>query len=352
MKSKPCIYCSSIADNTTEHCLPKGLGSFKGHHILKNTICKACNKPISIAEEQFLRASPEAFIRQILGIKGRKYHDEISPFYRGSAGAPPIVIKRPYPGSDIEVLWEIIPGTKTLNPLRQILMTVDNVDVIPIPIPRKISSKDELLDILRERNLEKAKPLYFFGNQEDWQTFQDILTQIWPGRRVTHMLLPPRERLKIQANVKIRVTSLYFRAVAKIGFHYFLSVFSDRFNGSEREFDPIRSFIRDGKGQPEEFVFQTKKQILDALHKGFTTKNWGHLLTAEVRNSFIFSKVQFFVGPDNMPQVFEIRLGNNPSRFSFPESNGHFYSYYPEGPKNGYDGEVIPMRKINIMIPR
>lgn len=352
MKSKHCIYCSSIADKATEHCLPKGLGSFKGHHVLENRICKACNKPISIAEEQFLRASPEAFIRQFLGIKGRKYHAEISPFYRGSADAPPINIRRLYPGSDKEVLWEIIPGTKTLNPLRQIVMTLDNLNVIPVPIPRKISSKDELLDILREHDLEKAKPLYFFGDQEDWQTFQDILTQIWPGLTVTHMLLPPRERLKILANVKIRVTSLYFRAVAKIGFHYFLSVFSDRFSGSEGEFAQIRSFIRDGKGQPEKFVIQTNKQILDELRKGLTINSSGHLLTAEVRNSFIFSKAQFFVGPDNLPQVFEIRLGNNPSSLSFPEYNGHFYSYYPERPKNGYVGRVIPMHRYKIVIPR
>lgn len=337
-----CIYCSSRVDRTKEHCLPKGLGSFKGHHILENRICNSCNKPISRAEEQFLRASPEALFRQILGIKGRKYHKAVSPFYRGSSGAPPIVINHPFPGTDQVLLWEVIPGTSNIIPLRQIGMSSGKEKVIPIPLPTKLDSKVKLIQHLRRYNLENAEPVYFYSPSEEWDNMINILQQIWPNIKESKLPLQKQDT-RVIATTKVTVTSLYFRAVAKIGFHYFLYTFSHRFSGRESEFTHIRSFIKDGIGQPEEFVHQIEKQIVFDLARGFRTKTWGHFLTAATTNNTIISRIQFFVGPHNLPQVFKIRIGLNPSRIRYPEYYGHFYSYFLEGPKNGYDGEVIQL---------
>ena len=157
MKPKTCIYCQAKTGKGREHCLPLGLGSFKGHHILRNLICRECNEPISKAEEQFLRVGPEGLIRQVLGITGRKHHKKISPFYRGSSGAPPIEIKHPIPKTQTDVLWEILPGTKSLNPIRQIGVSTEDGKVIQIPIHKEVSSKTDLLGILEKHGLEKAK---------------------------------------------------------------------------------------------------------------------------------------------------------------------------------------------------
>ena len=315
-------------------------------------ICSECNKPISIAEEQFLRSSPEAFQRLVHGIKGRSYHKVISPFYRGSAGASPIVIKYPYPETDYEILWEILPGTKKLNALRQIGMSIDNGEVIPIPLPQKIKSKADLLKYLRKHKLEKSVPVYFFTDPEDWESFQRILLQIWPEKKVKRLDVPRKTR-KVYARTTFSFTSRYFRAIAKIGFHYFLSVFPHRFTGSEPEFGPIRSFIRDGEGEAEDFILHTERQIIGDLARGFTTKTWGHILTAEIKERSLVSKLQFFVGPENIPPVFEIELGSNPNQIICPESYGHFYSYYPDGPEEGYDGKLIRIRLVKgIYLPK
>jgi len=352
MKSKTCIYCQAKTGKGREHCIPMGLGSFKGHHILRNLICRDCNEAISKAEEQFLRVGPEGFIRQVLGINGRKHHEKTSPFYRGSSGAPPIEIKHPFPKTKTDVLWEILPGTKSLNAIRQIGVSTEDGKVIQIPISKRVTSKKSLLELLEKHGLEKAKPVYYFTDPEDKDDFLSILRQIWPDLKVENMP-PPEKKEGFYALIKVTVTSLYHRAIAKIGFHYFLAVSQPRFTGTEAEFSPIRSFIRDGKGRPEDFVAQNDMPILNDLDKGYTLSSWGHLLTARIGRRAIMSRVQFFIGPEYLPPIFDIKLGENPSKIIYPERFGHFYSYYSEGHKSSYDGEVEPLKIIrNIYLRR
>lgn len=352
MKPRTCIYCQAENARGREHSLPMGLGSFKGHHILQNVICKACNEPISKAEEQFLRVGPEGFIRQVLGITGRKDHEKTSPFYRGSSGAPPIEIKHAFPKTKTDVIWEILPGTKSLNVIRQIGVSTEDGKVIQIPISKRVTSKKNLLKLLEKHGLEKAKPVYYYTDPDDKDDFLSILRQIWPDLKVKNMPAPEKKE-GFYASIKVTVTSLYHRALAKIGFHYFLAVSQPRFTGAEVEFSPIRSFIRDGKDRPEDFVVQNDTPILHDLDKGYTLSSWGHLLTARIGTRAIISRVQFFIGPEYLPPIFDIRLGRSPSKIIYPERFGHFYSYYSEGHKSGYDGEVEPLKIIrNIYLRR
>jgi len=355
MKSKTCIYCQHNPGQGKEHCLPMGFGSFRGHHILPKLICRECNEPISKAEEQFLRVGPEGLLRLLLGITGRKDHKKISPFLRGSSGAPPIEIKLPFPKTKTDVLWEILPGTKSLYAIYQIGMSNKDGKVIQIPIPKSVTSKKDLLGLLKKHGQEKSKPVYFFVDPEDKDNFISILRQIWPDLSITKVenMHPPENGAGFYAPIKVTVTSLYHRAIAKIGFHYFLAVSQHRFTGTEPAFEPIRSFIRDGKGRPENFVVQNDSPILYDLNRGQTLSSWGHLLTARIGMREIISRVQFFIGPEYLPPIFDIKLGKNPSKIYYPESFGHFYSYFSEEHKSGYYGEVSPLKIISkALLPR
>jgi len=67
-----------------------GMDNIKGFVTLKGKLCKECNGEIGKIEEQFLRCSPEAFFRYRLKIEGRKSHDKINPYHRGSSDGKPI----------------------------------------------------------------------------------------------------------------------------------------------------------------------------------------------------------------------------------------------------------------------
>jgi hypothetical protein len=249
------------------------------------------------------------------------------------------------------MLWELIPGSRDVCEMRQILMHPKDGDTIPIPLPSCINSSEKLKQHLKKYSLENADPVCLSVPTEEWDDVVSMIREVWPKKRASN-IQHGESKTKVRLAVKITVTSLYFRAVAKIGFHYFLSVYSSQFSGAEPEFMPIRSFIMNGEGQPEDFVRQTQDQLVYPLGRGHAAKTWGHFLTAEKHEQNITCRVQFFVGPKNLPPVLVIGVGPNPHRIIHQQSIGHFYSYFSNGPNGGYDGEVSQMSSLNsIYVP-
>lgn len=118
------------------------------------------------------------------------------------------------------------------------------------------------------------------------------------------------------------MTQAYFRAVAKIAFHYALKIFPD-LTGLEPEFSPIKKFIWEG-GEIEQFVRQTKGQFVENFQHGYRPTQWMHILAVERTYQRIFAHAQFFAGPQSLPPPYKISIGRNPSRIvSRPEQRAH-----------------------------
>jgi len=343
MNVKTCISCKQSDEWSVEHCLPRGLGNFKDPLTLPKTICNKCNNIFSKSEGQFLKVSPVGFFRHLLGIKGYKHHSTGKPFYQRVSGTSPITIKFPHPEHNLDIYWGFKSGTNDLYELNQIIMKKKNGCTVPISFSEIPNSAEELLELISSYNLCDAEPVFFHVQKEDWNNFINLLKEIWTNKEIDE-LPNSKTNSKIKAPIHISVTSLYFRAVAKIGFHYFLNVFSHKFSGEEPEFDAIRSFIFEGKGHPKDFVQQTNKQINYEISRGGYTKKWCHYLTAEKTNKYFVSRAQFFIGPLYIPPVHEIMIAPNKSKIIYPENYGHSYTYFPDGPKNSFIGEVKQLK--------
>lgn len=141
--------------------------------------------------------------------------------------------------------------------------------------------------------------------------------------------------------IKFTVTDRYLRAIAKIGFHYFLTKFP-RFRGDEPCFDAIRNFII--KDCPLDdvpnFVTYSREPFVYQLRTGGRLSAWGHLVTAESNYPEFRGKVQLFVGPETRPLVYTFRLGKNPSPIHYSEAYADFFAYYPIEDRRAYDREV------------
>ena len=86
VETHPCIYCRDPADSL-EHSLPAAFGEFEDAPLLKERICTRCNNErLGVLDEQLARCGPEAFLRRHYGVRGRRTHQDVNPFYRGSAG--------------------------------------------------------------------------------------------------------------------------------------------------------------------------------------------------------------------------------------------------------------------------
>jgi hypothetical protein len=331
-----CIYCSRT-DFTPEHHLPRCLGNFKGYVQLGNTICSECNRAFGKLDEQLCRSGSEAFFRKFLGIEGRKKHDSVNSFYRGSSGGGPLEMVGLNHATGQKAELELV-GPGNVRELRCVKFVADDDSQHIIRITDGMTPAEfkQRVDALGFKSFKHAS-ISATAEEIPWV---ESLFEGFKFEKKTEWIQPTGPILYGPFDIKITVTSKYFREMAKIAFHYFLTKFP-RFRGNEECFSQIRDFIRNGTiDDIPRFVTQCRKQFIHQLRSGDRLSAWGHFVTAE-SNYFDFKgKVQLFVGPENRSTVFTVNLGQNPSPIHYSEGYGDFFAYYPPEERGEFDGEV------------
>jgi hypothetical protein len=236
-----CLYCHEIPESE-EHPLSAALGEFSGGPTLINRICKQCNeRRIGLLDEQFVRCGPAAVLRKRLGIEGREHHQKVNPFYRGSAGGQPIKFLSWDESLQCELLIEQT-GRDQAGHLVQLILRGQAGPCHYIPLTSKMT-----IESLRQKvvALKLTFPLPEVRLIHDPVTEQwavDLFKQLWPD--VTMPDTTKGASSFSGGKVQFEVTDRYFRAIAKIGFHYFLTQFPN-YSGHESIFSGIRDFIID-----------------------------------------------------------------------------------------------------------
>ncbi len=339
-----CIYCKSM-DVSEEHHLPRCMGKFKGYVSLKDRVCNKCNGLLGKSDEQLCNSGFEGFFRQFLGIQGRKSHTKINPFYRGSSGGGRLEMVSKNPDDGREIQLEVESGG-TVRQLRHASLVAedDSTHVIPITdgmTPVQFRAKFDALGVKRFKVgdvyaevgeipwIQELMATLKFDKQTDW-TIRNVGPIVYSG-----------------AAIKVIVNSRYFRDIAKIGFHYFLTRMP-QFTGAEPCFAGIRSFIASecGIDECQRFVSYNREQISLDIQRGHRLKNWGHMLAAQLDYLNLSAKVQLFVGPEFLPPVYTVRLGANPSRIDHSAASADFFAYFPEAERGEFDGEMVAMSRL------
>lgn len=137
--------------------------------------------------------------------------------------------------------------------------------------------------------------------------------------------------------IKCHFTDLYFRAIAKIAFHYFLTVF-EIYRGDEKLFGPIRNFIIEG-GDRKEFV----KDEVPILSK--VPNWWTHIIKTVYDQGYIFVYLQFFSSVYYKPIKYMVRLNRNIDSLALFDNRCHLFLYYqPIQQIDGCYGRVIELK--------
>jgi len=307
--------------------------------------CSNCNKKLGKLDEQFCRCGPEAFFRIVVGVKGRKNHKKVNPFYRGSAGLGPITIESHHPALDCSIFCEIEEGGEIGYPAKQIIVRDSCGKYHSILISEKIKSPDDLLRELKERQLENSTLMECWASSEDRELMEMLCKGANYGISWSENVSYQRT-FKTQFVATITVNDAYFRAIAKIAFHYFLKHFT-RFTGFEKEFEEIKEFIMAGYGA-NNLVKEMPGSFVAGLNSGLTTDKWGHLIAVDKNENSIRAMLQFFIGPRLVPdRYYQVHIGSNPERIIFPEAIGHQFVYFDKIDKRGYRGRVDPLFTIS-----
>jgi len=253
-----CIYCGAT-DVSVEHPLPRALGKFKEYVPLTDKVCKRCNGICGQLDEQLCRCGSEAFFRKFLDISGRSRHDDVNSFYRGSSrgGRLEMVGINHQTGEEKEL--ELV-GPNSVRELRCVKLVAEDGSTHTIPItdgmtPEEFQKKVTVLgfNFFKHANISAA------SEEIPWV---ESLFEGFTMNGKAEWVQPTGPIIYGPLSIKFTVNDRYFRAIAKIGFHYFLTKFP-RFRGDEACFTEIRNFIMNGCPIDEigKFVTQSREQF-------------------------------------------------------------------------------------------
>jgi len=318
--------------------------------MLQDRLCPNCNnKRLGVLDEQLARCGVEGFFRKFYGIAGRKGHDSVNPFMRGSAGGKRIDATTFDPVAGREVAIEIGKDEATqLCAMTLIEETSGKSHHIPL---HPAMTADELRSVFNRCGVIAPfkSALAYHPHEREW--IDRLLLEVWPA-----VILPTEGT--VLGNIierpllKFQVTDRYHRAFAKMGFHYFLSQFS-QFNGREELFAGIRQFIvedtDDSQSRASDFILQREAPLLSPFAMGLTPPNgWrAHVLGAEIRPGVCVAHVQMFVTCDWNSPIRTVILAKSES-FTTHEAAGHLFLYHLNGAEDGYAGEAKPLSVIAI----
>jgi hypothetical protein len=362
-----CIYCGHEGKMSREHYLPRCLGRFQGHEPLGDRMCKKCNESFSELDEQFCRSGPEAIVRDMLGVEGRKTHRKISPFQRASAGADRLKFSTQARGEAAEIELDVDRKSRTVRRLRKIIFT-DSSRSIEILITDDMKEPGQLLAKMKERGVfverpegseaEEVTARITGATEEEIPWLRYLLTAV-----KENMIGEPRfhvggqeEEARVQMGAN--PTEKYFRGLAKIAFHYFLKHIGG-FRGSEDAFSGIRNFITQGRREDVDTFVSGRQSHLktDIIPGEEPVEGYRHVLFALCSYERIICKMQFFIHPKYSSPIYRVErytlpiytvnLGRNPSRIAYERACSHSFTYFGKDEVAGYDGimreeKVVP----------
>lgn len=350
VRELPCIYPGPHGKMSSEHYLPAALGTFEGFQPLLDRVCKNCNNEIGRqVETQFLRAGPTGFFRWHLGIRGRDGLPP-SPFRHGASGVPPMYMVGRAAGLPCDLLWEVIPGTGEIQPLRQVVLEHPLAGTHQLPITERMESDPKLFGVyVKERNLESARVTYVFIERDRAAWLRQMLEEngFSPPNEWTE---PKFEPQTVDLVTTVTANDRYFRAIGKIAFHYALWLFPD-LQGTEREFEQIRAFVWSGEG-PKEIVRQRRDQFIINFDLNQVPASWCHILAVERGPNGIVAQAQFFTGPEVLPLPYEIRVGRDPARIRRPrERRAHVFRILNPTAASGPIGVMEELPVLQRIVP-
>ena len=330
-----CLYCNA-APNSEEHPLPAGLGKFVGGPTLLGRLCKACNNgPVGILDEQLLHAGPAAVLRRRFSVEGRKRKKKINPFYRGSAGAPPVEVKSWDENFGSDVLLEPLEGQHAEH-LVQMIVEDQTGRQIFIPLTTSTAAADirrRIQEMQPEGNINVR--LIWAPDREAWAV--DLFRELWPGREIPE----PRAGANLfrGAVAKFQTTDRYYRAIAKMAFHYFLTQFP-YYSGHEPIIDDIRAFIvNDSQAAVDNTLINDFINVYSAPLVPSLGHRLGHLICAEIRDNVCYGHVELFVSTGSRMPAFRVRLGAL-TEHTYGKRHATFFEYYPTQREGKYSGEA------------
>lgn len=320
-----CVYCAS-EQTSREHWFPKSFGRFKNYELLLDRVCARCNQATKVAEQALAQYGVTGFLRQKLAIAGRRRdNSRRSAFLWNLKEIPPQKLKMSYPGVPCRIFGEILPDGR-LSPLFQLIVRRGS-EIFAVLLPDWVKSRESLMTFLGPQSISVENIEHLAGPSGPVpELFRELFPEKVPQQPITPPLPP-----KIHQEWTVATGILHARAVAKIGFHYLLKYWGDRFTGRETEFGEIREFIQ---GRYPDSTFWPQFAMRHERDKRLVRKYLGHphhLVSVRQTWDRIEANVHFFVGVNEVlgPDTWTVKLGPAPGKIAWESMIAHHFKLFP-----------------------
>lgn len=335
-----CIYCQKNEADAREHYLPQSLGRFQNFEPLLGRLCQQCNETIGIEiESDFARQSPEAVLRSTHWIRGRSRRGRnkraaTNLYQPEKIGGSCLYMLALDPQTGHDILWQTDKPGSIKEVSQFVLLDSDGAPIQHIPVPAKVSTGRDLTELFEFYGYNVGSPLPRMqviaasGDEERIERALSAWNISCPFERRKSGPIPGPQIFMG------KVGSAYYRALAKIGFHYALK-YIPTITGNEAAFRPLRDFIRHGVGETAQFL---------ASCNTAATSNGpaGHVLTVIAPpNEDIVVNMQFFAACKTALPQWRLVLGRNPTVLFVAQGSAHFFKYLPEPDGSLKGGEIV-----------
>lgn len=329
---------------------------------LLDRLCTPCNKRLGDAVDMPMsRTGPEAVERYRRRIKGRS-GTVPNPFrYKGQSPNQPTTATAAIPGFEAPLLMEDVPGTGKPNPraLPQIIVrdTLGKQHAVSLPDGLEDDRAGPWLQIAIEQRGLSGGTLEALICEKAETIIGDIdhggELPIWIRKALLHVFGDPRGVQhytpdggtpgSTRLDVRLEISLEYARALAKLAFHYALKQLP-WLDGHDPAFKPIKQFILEGEGNPNDYLDFSAPTFL--LAPPGERPAGGHFLMMNVKQESITVFVKTFVGSAYSRDAVRVELGSTPTTaLKFPVL-GHHLRLFDGGPQQGHDGELLWLKTL------
>ncbi len=329
-----CIYCQADFDPTRgagDHIIPVQLGEFRDD-VRFRRICPACNSLIGKSEQQMLTCGPESFFRDIVKPTVPKNRQRGKSRPKSAVGAPRPV--RTIDCGDHRQLVQQSPdNANNVNPIDHIVIHDELGEEHFIRLYPKMRAEQlrERIDKAGIKNISKS---WVHCDEMRMGAYRGLVSSIWPELEPSNLPISEVGVQMVAGSIKLTVNDHYFRAIAKMAFHYYLMYSSRSHRGDEDYFGDIRDFIMNGGDSAPFFEQKNRPQFampFGKLNTGgvLTPSQWAHFFAASEAGGKAVAYVQLFVGPGCIPKPHHVALGQWNSRIILPNDDtwAHVYCY-------------------------
>lgn len=347
-----CIYCGEAVQTSGEgdHVIPAAFGEFMDD-IRFMRICSGCNNEIGRHEEELIRCGPESVIKAFAPMKSRRTRGRGIGGSVGARGTPPPESRVDH-GDHTSLVERDRTNPQDVFPIDQFVVRCPDGECRSVRLFQGMQPAD-LRDRVRKLGVEEITEAWWHGGDDEW--VQKLVQEAYPNLKHEERDATPAGIHQADGVIRVVVSKSYFRAVAKIALHYYLTRNQRGLHGHEQCFDAVRRFIRYGEGDRRDFFDKPGPRLVSPVGMKVAggqlrPTEWGHLLVAMDAAGALHVQVTLFAGPEVVLEPHRLVLAQLGPIYSPRPGLAHVYKYEEVSGHSRYAGRVYEesLRRISV----